>query len=109
MQNYPWYREWQKDLSDKGVVVLGIHTPETSAERIVSNLEADLKKKELAFPVAVDNASATWKAWGNNMWPSVYLIDKAGYIRYWWYGELNWQNAGAQKQFRQYLEQLLEE
>ena len=43
------------------------------------------------------------------MWPSVYLIDKQGRIRYWWYGELNWKGAGGQKIMAQRIEELLAE
>ena len=41
-----------------------------------------MKENKLTFPVAVDNDGKTWKAWGNKYWPSVYLIDKKGDVRY---------------------------
>ena len=50
-----------------------------------------------------------WNAWGNSMWPSVYLIDKRGYIRYWWYGELNWKTTEGEKIMRKQIEKLLAE
>jgi peroxiredoxin len=50
-----------------------------------------------------------WKAWYNGIWPSVYIIDKQGRVRYWWYGELDWQGAGNQKVARQQIEKLLAE
>lgn len=43
------------------------------------------------------------------MWPSVYLIDKQGQLRYWWYGELNWKGAGGQKTMAKRIEELLAE
>ena len=43
------------------------------------------------------------------MWPSTYLIDKNGYVRYWWYGELNYQQQGAEKLLRRRIEELLNE
>lgn len=43
------------------------------------------------------------------MWPSVYLIDKKGYIRYWWYGELNWQGGNGEQVMHQCIEELLTE
>ena len=88
-------------------MVLGVHTPEVSREKKFSNVQADAKQKGLDFPIAMDGDHAAWKAWANRMWPSVYLIDKEGYIVRWWYGELNWQGAGAQKVFSQHIEQLL--
>ena len=61
------------------------------------------------FPIVVDNDKKNWNAWGNSMWPSVYLIDKKGYVRYWWYGELDWQGAGGQKIMRKRIAELLAE
>ncbi len=43
------------------------------------------------------------------MWPSVYLIDKRGIVRYWWYGELNWQGSDGEKFMREKIEELLAE
>ena len=40
------------------------------------------------------------------MWPTVYLIDKHGYVRYWWMGELNWEGTVGEKIFRGHIEEL---
>lgn len=63
----------------------------------------------MRYPVAVDPDKKTWNAWANNMWPSVYLIDKRGHVRYWWYGELNWQGGDGEKFMRGKIEELLAE
>ena len=39
----------------------------------------------------------------------LYLVDKQGYIRYWWFGELNWQGAEGEKTMRKRIEELLAE
>jgi hypothetical protein len=90
-------------------VIIGVHTPETTAERQVEGVRAKVKEAEFGFPVVVDNDKKTWDGWGNSMWPSVYLIDKSGHIRYWWYGELDWQGAGGQKIMEKRIEELLAE
>ena len=69
----------------------------------------DAAKADLTFPILIDANKKNWNAWGNSMWPSVYLIDKQGYVRYWWYGELNWQGAQGEKLLRQRIEELLKE
>jgi peroxiredoxin len=107
--NYPWYREWQNDLAGEEVTIVGIHTPETSAEENVAALQASLDEHGLKFPVVVDAQKTMWNAWRNNIWPAVYIIDKRGRIRYWWYGELDWQGAGNQKNARRQIELLLSE
>jgi peroxiredoxin len=109
IHNYPWYREWRQAYEGKDVALIGIHTPETKTEEDNAKLKASLVKNELKFPVAVDKEKAMWKAWYNNIWPSVYIIDKQGRVRYWWYGELDWQGAGNQKVARQQIEKLLAE
>ena len=57
----------------------------------------------------MDNGRQNWNAWGNSMWPTVYLIDKQGYVRYWWMGELNWEGAEGEQLFRRHIEELLAE
>ena len=90
-------------------MVIGIHTPETAAERIPENVRAKTKDAAFNFPVLVDTGKKNWQAWGNTMWPSVYLIDKQGYVRHWWMGELNWQGAEGEKLMRGRLRSLLAE
>lgn len=109
IHNYPTYREWQKELAGKNVQLIGIHTPETKTEHDVAKLQTKLKAEELEFPVLVDNDKANWNAWGNNMWPSVYVLDKRGYMRAFWSGELKWQGATGDAQMRKKMDELLAE
>lgn len=107
--NYRWYNDWQQRLPAKGVVIIGIHTPETAAEADTERLRASIEKNGLKFPVAVDKQKKMWQAWYNGIWPSVYLVDKHGRVRFWYYGELDWQGAGRQKVAEKQIEQLLAE
>lgn len=109
IHNYPWYKEWHDAYQGKDVALIGIHTPETQTETDNDLLRTSLEKNGLKFPVAVDKEKAMWKAWYNNMWPSVYIIDKQGRLRYWWYGELDWEGAGHQEVARRQIDQLLAE
>ena len=68
-----------------------------------------MKDHKIKYAVAVDGAGKTWKAWGNQFWPSVYLVDKKGCLRYHWDGELNWKEVQGEKQMRRRIEQLLAE
>ena len=110
IHNYPWYKEWEAKYEDEeDFVIIGIHTPETNAERDVDSVREKVKKAGFGFPVVVDNEKSNWNTWGNSMWPAVYLIDKQGRIRYWWYGELNWNGAGGQRIMGDRIQQLLRE
>jgi peroxiredoxin len=91
--NFNIYRRWHEKLQEKGVVVLGIQTPETPAERDPKAVCKAATDEKLNFPILIDLESKNWDAWGNTMWPTVYVVDKQGYIRHWWQGELNWQGA----------------
>jgi thiol-disulfide isomerase/thioredoxin len=108
-QNLPHYQAWYDKYPASDLVIIGIHTPETSAERDVDKLRANVNERKIGYPVAVDGAAENWKAWGNNMWPSVYLIDRRGQVREWWYGELNWQGARGEEKMRKRIEELLAE
>jgi hypothetical protein len=109
VRNYPWYREIYKDFKDKGVVVVGIHTPETEGEKKIDALKKKLKDADLRFPVAVDNKTTMWKRYFNNYWPSVYLIDKSGVARWGWQGELGWKGARGETLMREKIVELLKE
>lgn len=107
--NFDHYNRWQQTLVSRGVTVIGIQTPETSAERNVSLVKAAAKEKGFQFPVLVDVSSKNWDAWGNTMWPTVYVVDKNGYIRWLWQGELNWQGATGDKSIEKLVDELVAE
>lgn len=109
VHNLPLYQGWDEAYASHGLVVLGVHTPETAAERDANRVRQKVQENGMRYPVAIDAQGKTWRAWTNRMWPSVYLIDKRGYVRYWWYGELNWQGAEGEKFMRSKIEELLAE
>ncbi|SFK02200.1 thioredoxin family protein [Bradyrhizobium sp. Gha] len=65
---------------DKGLVVVGVHTPEFPFERSAANVQAALKRHGITYPVAQDNDSKTWNAYNNQYWPAQYVIDQTGRI-----------------------------
>ena len=109
VHNLPHYTKWHDEMASKGLVVLGMHTPETQAERNVVALQKKVEENAIRYPVAVDHDAQNWAAWANSMWPSVYLVDKKGRVRYWWYGEMNWQGTEGERFMRQQIEVLLAE
>jgi peroxiredoxin len=109
IHNYPAYRRWEHEFREQPFVLIGIHTPETANERDFEQLKVNARDEELRFPIVMDDQSATWNAWGNSMWPSVYLIDKQGRVRFWWLGELNWNGAEGEEKLTRRIQQLLEE
>lgn len=108
-RNLPHYNAWQKQFSSDPFTMIGIHRPELEHERDVNVVRQNAQEQKMTYPIAVDNDSANWNAWANRVWPTVYLVDKDGFVRYWWYGELNWQDAKGEQWMRQRIEALLKE
>jgi len=80
-RSFPWLNELESRYSDKGLKIIGIHTPEFARERVIANIKEKVKEFKLHHPIMVDNDMAYWKALGNRYWPAFYLVDKKGIIR----------------------------
>lgn len=89
--------------------MIGIHTPESRGEGEIENVRKKVKEAGFTFPVAIDNQARNWQSWGNKWWPSVYLIDRQGYVRYRWDGELNYKGLKGEELMRQKISELLAE
>jgi hypothetical protein len=83
----PSLREWHKTYASQGLVVIGNHFPEFSYEKDLENLKEAIDRLEVPYAVAQDNDGDTWRAYNNRYWPTMYLIDKWGRIRYKHIGE----------------------
>jgi thiol-disulfide isomerase/thioredoxin len=87
LRTLPHVRAWDSRYRDAGLTIVGVHTPEFAFERVPSNVRENVKKLELRYPVALDNGFGTWEAWHNQYWPAKYLIDRSGHVRYFHFGE----------------------
>ncbi len=76
----PHVTELYAKYKDRGLVVVGIHTPEFAFERSAANVQAALKRHGITYPVAQDNDSQTWNAWRNQYWPAQYIVDQNGKV-----------------------------
>jgi thiol-disulfide isomerase/thioredoxin len=91
----PSLRDWYQDYKDQGLVVIGDHFPEFQYENELGNLKDAIQHLDVPYPVAQDNDGKTWRAYDNHYWPSLYLIDKKGHIRYRHIGEGAYQETEA--------------
>jgi thiol-disulfide isomerase/thioredoxin len=80
LRTLPYVTKWYEQYKDKGLIVIGVHTPEFAFERETSNVETAIKRFGITYPVGLDNQYRTWKAFENQYWPAEYLIDKSGKI-----------------------------
>ena len=78
----PHVTELYAKYKDRGLVVVGVHTPEFPFERSASNVQTALKRHGITYPVAQDNDSQTWDAYRNQYWPAQYIVDQSGKIVY---------------------------
>jgi len=76
----PHVTELYAKYRDRGLVVVGIHTPEFPFEHSASNVQAALKRHGITYPVGQDNDSQTWNAYRNRYWPAQYIVDQNGKI-----------------------------
>jgi thiol-disulfide isomerase/thioredoxin len=83
----PYVKDWYSKYQDKGLTVIGNHFPEFSAEHDIQNIAAALHERQITYPIAQDNDGSSWSAYNQRYWPTMYLIDKAGHIRYQSIGE----------------------
>lgn len=108
-RNLPSYANWRKQFSNRGVEVIGVHTPEFETERNAKNVASEAKKLGVDGPILVDSKSENWKRWKQQYWPTVYLIDKAGRVRYAWIGELEANKQDGTRKMAVLIEQLVNE
>ena len=99
----PSLREWHAKYGEQGLVVIGNHYPEFSYEHDLENLKGAIRRLEIPYAVPQDNQGVTWRAYENRYWPTMYLIDKAGQVRYVHIGE------GAYAEIEAAIQELLAE
>jgi thiol-disulfide isomerase/thioredoxin len=78
----PYIDDWNQKYSNKGLVIVGVHSPEFQFEKNYTNVKNAVKRFGITYPVILDSDHGTWNAYGNNYWPRFYLIDAQGYLRY---------------------------
>ena len=79
-RDLPYVVDWYKKYHDQGLEVVGVHTPEFRFEQKRENVEQEVAKYGIDYPVALDNEYKTWRAYHNHYWPAKYIIDKQGNI-----------------------------
>ncbi len=83
LRTLPHLIDWNtKYGGDKGLVIVGVHTPEFGFEKNTDFVKTSLQKYGIKYPVIQDNDYKIWNAYGNNYWPRMYLVDDKGVIRY---------------------------
>ena len=95
IRTLPHLVAWDRAYRDKGLTIVGVHSPEFTFERKAANVERAIEQNGIRYPVAQDNEMATWNAWSNQYWPAKYLIDARGNVRYAHFGEGDYEETEA--------------
>src|SRR3954451_10726174 len=82
LRTLPYVRAWAEKYKDRGLVVIGVHTPEFDFEKKIGNVRQAVQEMKVAYPVAVDTDYAVWNAFSNQYWPALYFADAQGRIRH---------------------------
>ncbi|MCC4295107.1 cytochrome c biogenesis protein DipZ [Brevundimonas aurantiaca] len=99
----PYVRAWAEKYRDQGLVVIGVHTPEFAFEKSEANVREAVARLGVAYPVAMDNDFAVWRAFKNQYWPAHYFIDAQGRIRHHHFGEGDYD--GSERVIQQLLKE----
>jgi thiol-disulfide isomerase/thioredoxin len=103
IRTLPYVKAWHERYKDVGLTVIGVHTPEFTFAQYESNVERGVREFGLSYPIVIDSNYEIWKAFANRGWPSKYLLDKEGYLRYAHVGE------GAYQECEEVIQELLRE
>jgi thiol-disulfide isomerase/thioredoxin len=89
----PYVKGWDERYRDKGLTIVGVHSPELEEERQIENVRRETASLGIRYPVVTDNDYKTWRAYNVNGWPTVYILDKQGRIRWSHVGEGDYDEA----------------
>jgi thiol-disulfide isomerase/thioredoxin len=103
IRTLPYIQAWHERYGNNGLTVIGVHTPEFTFAQYESNVERGVREFGLTYPIVVDSDRDIWKAFAHRYWPSKYLLDKHGYLRYAHCGE------GAYRETEEAIRELLKE
>jgi thiol-disulfide isomerase/thioredoxin len=87
LRSLPYVRAWASKYEGRGLVMIGVHAPEFSFEKDLENVRRAVKDLAVQFPVAIDNDHAIWRAFENQYWPALYVVDAQGRLRHHRFGE----------------------
>jgi thiol-disulfide isomerase/thioredoxin len=87
LRTLAYVRGWYEKYGGRGLVVVGVHTPEFWFEHDADNVRRAAQEMRVEYPVALDADYGVWRDFGNRYWPAVYLSDAEGRIRYHHFGE----------------------
>jgi hypothetical protein len=87
VRTLPYVREWHRRYSGAGLEVLGVQAPRFPFGADPAAVAAGLARLEIEFPVAIDAGHEVWFDYGCQGWPSLFLWGQGGTLRWYQFGE----------------------
>ena len=103
IRTLPYVQAWHERYKDKGLTVIGVHTPEFTFAQYESNVERGVREFGLTYPIVIDSNHEIWKLFAVRCWPTKFLLDREGYLRFGHFGE------GAYRECEESIQELLRE
>ena len=82
-----YIKDWHRKYADEGLLIIGVHTPEFEFEKLPENVQAATVDLRIEYPVAQDNNRVTFGIYRVQAWPTKYIMDGTGFVRYYHRGE----------------------
>ncbi len=83
--------------------MIGVHSPEFLYEKELEGVQRAIRELKIPYAVALDNDFKIWNSFKVWAWPSMFILDKQGRIRFTHVGE------GAYRESEEMIRQLLKE
>ena len=93
IRSLAYLKEWHAKYREAGLVVIGVHTPAFQFGHNRENLDSIVKALGIEFPVIADNEAIIWSAYGSRTWPTKFILDKDGFVRFTRAGEGGYDQA----------------
>jgi thiol-disulfide isomerase/thioredoxin len=82
IQAMPHIVDLYKQYGRDGLVIIGVHTPRADYEKSIEGLREAITRMNIEFPVVVDDKQKIWRDYLCDLWPSQFVIDREGIVRY---------------------------
>jgi thiol-disulfide isomerase/thioredoxin len=99
----PALKNWDARYREHGLTIVGVHSPEFAEEKNLENVRREVAELQIHYPVVTDTDYATWRAYDVAAWPTIFVLDKSGRVRWTHVGE------GAYDKTEQVIQKLLAE
>jgi hypothetical protein len=87
VRTLPYLSEWWRRYAGLGLGVVGVQAPRFPFGADADAVAAGLSRLDLDFPVAIDAERELWLSYGCEGWPSLFLWGLGGALRWFHFGE----------------------